>query len=264
MTCDQARLHLLDYQQGRLRLEAQSTVRAHLDGCPDCTRAEVVEQELTRMLEQRLPQHPASLALKRRLTAQWAQPTREPSRWTRWRPWLMPALAAAVVVMVAAPIAYYERAVSSATREQGVMVAEAVNDHLRLLASQHPLEVESGGLHQVKPWFGGRLDFAPIVAFEGDAEFPLKGGSVAYFGDRKAAVFSYARRLHPISLLVFRADGLPWPSRNLTPIGAIEATVAAERGFNVIAWRRGELGFALVSDVAAADLKTLAARIATP
>jgi hypothetical protein len=30
-------------------------------------------------------------------------------------------------------------------------------------------------------WFEGRLDFAPVVAFEGDAEFPLKGGAIGYF-----------------------------------------------------------------------------------
>ena len=261
MTCDDVRLHLLDFQEGRLRLEAQSAVRAHLDGCADCTRADAVEQELTRLLEHRLPQHPASLSLKRRLAAQWSERTVGRSRWSRWRSSVMPALAAAAVILVAAPIVYYERTSARATREQSAMVAEAVNDHLRLLASQHPLDVESGGLHQVKPWFGGRLDFAPVVTFEGDADFPLKGGSVGYFRDRKAAVFVYARRLHSISLLVFRADGLPWPSRGLTRIGGRDASVTSERGFNVIVWRRGELGYALVSDVDAGELKELAARI---
>jgi anti-sigma factor RsiW len=261
MTCDEVTRHLLDYQQGRLRLETQSAVRAHLDGCAGCTRADAVEQELTRLLEQRLPQHPASLALKRRLAARWSQPAPSRSWWSRWRSSLAPALAAAVVVLVAVPIVYYERVASRAAREEHAMVAEAVNDHLRLLSSQHPLDIESGGLHQVKPWFGGRLDFAPVVTFEGDADFPLKGGSVAYFRDRKAAVFAYARRLHPISLLVFRADGLPWPSQHLTRIGGLDASVASERGFHVIVWRRGELGYALVSDVDAGELRALAARI---
>ncbi len=261
MTCDEVRLHLRDYQEGRLRLESHNAVRAHLDGCASCARADTVEQELTRLLEHRLPQHPASLALKRRLAAQWSQPASRHPWWARWRSSLAPALAAAAVVLVAVPIVYYERVASSAAREQGAMVDEAVNDHLRLLSSQRPLEVESGGLHQVKPWFGGRLDFAPVVTFEGDADFPLKGGSVGYFRDRKAAVFAYARRLHPISLLVFRADGLAWQSRNLTRIGTVDASVTSERGFNVIVWRRGELGYALVSDVDAGELKTLAARI---
>jgi len=100
-----------------------------------------------------------------------------------------------------------------------------------------------------------------VVSFEGDDEFPLKGGSLGYFRDRKAAVFVYARRLHQISLLVFRADGLPWPSHALARVNGVDASVAAERGFNVILWRRGELGYALVSDVDARELTTLAGRL---
>ena len=261
MTCDEIRLQLLDYQAGRLLPDTQDAVRVHLDGCADCTRADTVEQELTRLLEQRLPQHPASLALKRRLAARWAEPPARRPWWSRWQGSLVPAAAAAVVVLVAAPLVYYDRAASRAAREQTAMVAEAVNDHLRLLASPRPLDVETGGLHQVKPWFAGRLDFAPVVSFEGDDEFPLKGGSLGYFRDRKAAVFVYARRLHPISLLVFRADGLPWSSHVLARVNGVDASVAAERGFNVILWRRGELGYALVSDVDARELTTLAGRL---
>jgi len=37
-------------------------------------------------------------------------------------------------------------------------------------------------------------NFAPIVSYEGDADFPLKGGAVGYFLDRKAAVLVYARQ----------------------------------------------------------------------
>jgi anti-sigma factor RsiW len=81
-----------------------------------------------------------------------------------------------------------ERATSRIASERAGLVSEAVNDHLRVLSSQHPLDVESGGIHQVKPWFERRLDFAPVLAFEGDAEFPLRGGAVGYFRDRKAAV----------------------------------------------------------------------------
>jgi anti-sigma factor RsiW len=261
MNCEDARIRLLDYQRGRLPLPAQGELRAHLDTCPDCTRADTVEQELTSVLEHRLPQHSASLALKRRLAAQWPAAGAEPSWWSRWRPRLAPALAVAALVLVATPVLYYERAASRLASERAGMVGEAVNDHLRLLSSQHPLDVESGGFHQVKPWFAGRLDFAPMVLFEGDADFPLKGGAIGYFRDRKAAVFIYARRLHPISLIVFRADGLVWPAHDLTRIGSVDAYATAERGFNVILWRRGELGYALVSDVDARELKQLAAKM---
>jgi anti-sigma factor RsiW len=99
------------------------------------------------------------------------------------------------------------------------------------------------------------------VPFEGDAEFVLRGGAVGYFLDRKAAVLVYTRRLHPISLLVFRADGLAWPSRDLAWAGAPQVYTTMERGFNVVIWRRGELGYALVSDVDARDLTLLASKL---
>ena len=261
MNCEDVRIRLLDYQRGRLPLAAQGEMRAHLDACPNCTRADTVEQELTSVLEHRLPQHPASLAFKRRLAAQWPATGAEPSLWSRWRPRLAPALAVIALVLVATPVLYYQRAASRLASERGGMVGEAVNDHLRLLSSQHPLDVESGGLHEVKPWFAGRLDFAPVVPFEGDADFFLKGGAIGYFRDRKAAVFVYARRLHSISLLVFRADGLGWPAHDLSRIGSVDAYSTAERGFNIILWRRGELGYALVSDLDASELKHLAAKM---
>jgi len=64
-----------------------------------------------------------------------------------------------------------------------------------------------------------------------------------------------------LSLIVFRADGLVWPAHDLTRIGSVDAYATAERGFNVVLWRRGELGYALVSDVDARELKQLAAKM---
>src|SRR5438874_748339 len=209
----------------------------------------------------RLRKHPASLALKRRLVAQWpAAPVESRPWWKGWRRALVPALASALVLAVGLPL--YHELWSGARGDATAMVAEAVNDHVRVLQRDRPLDVESGGIHEVKPWFAGRLDFAPVVSFEGDAEFPLQGGAVGYFVDRKAAVFVYKRGLHPVSLFVFRAEGLPWPARGLTPIGGAAGYTSVSRGFNVILWRAGDLGYALVSDVDARELGRLAAKLA--
>src|SRR5207249_10010264 len=59
MNCEDVRIRLLDYQRGRLTRPGEAEVRTHLNGCADCTRADAVEQELTSVLEHRLPQHPA-------------------------------------------------------------------------------------------------------------------------------------------------------------------------------------------------------------
>jgi anti-sigma factor RsiW len=261
MTCENVRLELLDYQRGRLESERGQAIRAHLESCAACSQEEAVEQTLTEILEQRLPQHSAPLALKRRLAASWhPAPAPRQSWWSRWGRTFTPALAVAALLLVVLPT-YYRHVTVSPGDGRG-MVTEAVNDHLRILSSQHPLDVESGGIHQVKPWFEGRLDFAPVLAFAGDEEFPLRGGAVGYFLDRKAAVFVFQRRLHAISLLVFRAEGLPWPERDLEPLGNVRVSRNIARGFNVILWRTGELGYALISDLDASELRQLAQKVA--
>jgi anti-sigma factor RsiW len=248
MECSTARPLLRDYERGRLTGGLHEEVHAHLEGCAVCAREELVERALTEALERRLPQYGAPAGLKRRLAASAPGPAMRP----RGRPWRLawlPALAAAVVLVVALP-RLVEPPSMGGPDARRAMATEAANDHLRVL--ERSLAVTSGGIHEVKPWFAGKLDFAPVVTFGGDADFPLEGGTVEYFLDRKAAVIVYGRRLHRISLFVLRADGLPWPA-------GPEAT--SSRGFNVLTWRQGELGYVLVSDVDARDLAELARRL---
>src|SRR5216117_2735275 len=176
MNCEDVRIRLLDYQRGRLTLPAQAEVRTHLNGCADCTRADAVEQELTSVLEHRLPQHPASLALRRRLAAEWPASATERSWWSRWKPSLVPAVAAAAVVLVAAPVLYYERAASRVASERAGMVAEAVNDHLRVLAAHHAQMIVHGLSHHAGPLArhpGGRA----LVIEDGRGHEHHRGGS---------------------------------------------------------------------------------------
>ena len=263
MDCHDVLLVLLDYQQGRLAPEAHGQVRAHLDGCPGCAHEDRLEHELTQALERRLPQHAAPLALKRRLAAQWPLEAvgSEPRR--GWLKLWMPAAAVAVILLALVPVVG-QRMLTPAGVSSDVMVTEAVNDHVRLVQSERPLEIESGGIHQVIPWFSGRLDFAPTLRFPGDDDFPLRGGAIGYFVDRKAATLVYGRRLHTVSVFVFRADGLPWPHGGLEKLGRIEVKRTASRGFNVLLWRDGELGFAVVSDVDPRDLSLLVSKLAGP
>ena len=57
------------------------------------------------------------------------------------------------------------------------------------------------------------------------------------------------------------AGGLEWPAPD-ADAGGVPATAAERRGYRVLLWRQGELGYALVSDVAAPDFRAAAARLA--
>jgi anti-sigma factor RsiW len=178
---------------------------------------------------------PAPPRLRRRLERRFVRGER------RWRAPVFSALGGALVAAIA---------VWLVVRPAGPVLdaaVEAVGDHQRVLAARS-LGVEASDMHQVKPWFAGKLDFVPPVTFLGDEDFPLRGGDVAVFLGHKAATFVYRRRLHVISLFVFEAAGVPDGERTI-------------RGFHVITWGNGELGFALVSDVNWDDLRALRARL---
>jgi len=256
MSCDQVRPLLREATRGGLDEPTRARVYAHLAVCPACQQVAEGERMLDRLLEERLPQHPASLALKGRLQARLPAPaTATPPRrfGRRWIGPLAGALAACAVLAVVGL-----RRERSATEP---LMAEAVADHLRVLYRERPVDIESGGPHQVKPWFTGRLDFALPAVFGGDGEFTLQGGSVGQYLDRKAAVLVYKRGPHTASLFVFRADGLAFPAAN-QDLGGTMAAVRQERGFRAAVWRQGQLGYALVSDLNADELMRLASRIA--
>jgi anti-sigma factor RsiW len=179
---------------------------------------------------------PAPPRLRRRLERRFAH---------TGRPWVLPTLTGLAGALVAAALTLLVVRPGAAEPDPSF---EAVGDHQRVLALQS-LGVVASDMHQVKPWFAGKLDFVPPVTFLGDEDFPLRGGDVAVFLGHKAATFVYARRLHVISLFVFEGDP---PSR--------ERTI---RGFHVATWSSGGFGFALVSDVNWDDLHALRARISS-
>jgi anti-sigma factor RsiW len=234
-------------------------VDAHLQGCAGCRSAEAAEAALDQAL-MRLARHAAPPELRRRLRRLSAEATGR-TRPRRLSPGVAAATALAAAVLLALGVFALSHRPAGGDADVERLATEAVNDHLRVLVAQRPLEIEGGGPHQVKPWFEGRLDFAPSVPEPDVPDLRLRGGAVGYFLDRKAAVVSYALRRHQVTLLAFEAGGLPWPSPDVE-LGSVPARVAAQRGFHAFFWRAGDLGYALVSDVNPEELAALAARIA--
>ncbi len=68
-TCAELQPLLRDAGRGRLDAERAALVSAHLATCAACRAIVDEERALDQLLEEKLPQRPASLALKRRLAA---------------------------------------------------------------------------------------------------------------------------------------------------------------------------------------------------
>ena len=177
-----------------------------------------------------------------------ARAVASPSRAALSRPrprWIMPTVTAFAGAAIAIAVMLFVR--PAPARGELDAATEAVGDHLRVLTGRG-LGVEVSDMHQVKPWFAGKLDFVPPVSFLGDDDFPLAGGDVAIFGGHKSAVFVYHRHRHVISLFVFVAADVPTSERTV-------------QGFHALTWGADGFGFALVSDVNFDDLRSLRSRV---
>jgi anti-sigma factor RsiW len=135
----------------------------------------------------------------------------------------------------------------------------AVASHVAALAPTRQLiQVASSDRHTVKPWFQGKVDFAPPVKDLKDEGFVLVGGRLDQVADKPAAAVVYQVRKHVINLFVWRAA-----DRAQNDATAAIATTNV-RGFSVATWAADGMRFAAVSDVDPRDLTRFAQLVSGP
>lgn len=124
--------------------------------------------------------------------------------------------------------------------------AELVGDHVRAMQVGPLTEVVSTDRHTVKPWFQGRLDYAPPVFDLAAQGFPLMGGRIEHVRGNVVATLAYARNRHAIDVFV-------WPSTaQSAPVRSVH------KGFNVLHWADGSMQYWAVSDLERAEMERFA------
>jgi anti-sigma factor RsiW len=113
--------------------------------------------------------------------------------------------------------------------------------HARALVTGHLIDVVSSDRHTVKPWFRGRIDFAPPVPDLATQGFPLAGGRVDYVERRTMAVAVYQRRQHVIDVYIAPATA---DSRPAEP-----AATPPALGYQAYAWADTQWRFVAVADL---------------
>jgi anti-sigma factor RsiW len=137
----------------------------------------------------------------------------------------------------------------------GSLREQVVASHVASLGTARRLtEIPSGDRHAVKPWFQGKVDFAPAVRDLSAEGYVLLGGRLDHVGGGQAAAIVYRVREHVINLFVWRAGAPADEPLSVTPA----------RGFSLATWTESGLRFAAISDTDAREIERFARLVRSP
>jgi anti-sigma factor RsiW len=260
MRCDDARERIGPLLDGELANDERRALIAHAADCPDCARYRDELQRLRSGLAPARESAPQTLldrvraGLAVEASTQDTSPTPPRAR----EPWpagvigrllwhLKPYArqAAAVIVACVISIAGTWWWVHNAD-VRNALARDVLAAHVRALMQDNAVQIASLDTHTVKPWFAGRLEFAPAVKDLSAEGFALAGGRLDYVGGRRVAALVYRRRLHQVSVFVWPADG-----------DAVTPSAARLDGYNLVSWQRGGMTFWAVSDLNEGELREL-------
>jgi anti-sigma factor RsiW len=251
MDCKQARELLSAQLDVELGGSESIALEAHLQSCTEC-QAEFAEQaRLRARMKDDVQYFRAPANLEKRIKAmlpQPAAPERERPRWTgswlRWAPGLAGVLA----------LAWGLSLTLNQPSPNEVVANELVASHVRSLMSNRMTDVASSDQHTVKPWFSGKLDYAPAVRDFTTQGYPLVGGRLDYVGGRPVATLIYRHRQHLIAVY-------EWPGREGKSIGL---TAMSRQGYHLLSWSDNGMIHWAISDLAPNELTAFAKMLQTP
>jgi mycothiol system anti-sigma-R factor len=240
--CELSGIHLHAYLDGELDAAGSANFERHLQSCAQCAAALASQQALRQTLAASHLYEPAPARLRQRVRS--SLPAALSPQVLKFQAWRSAALAAGLLLAL-----LLGRELVTLLRGQSggaVLAAATVDAHLRSLQPGHLTDVQSTDQHTVKPWFDGKIEFAPTVHDFANDGFPLVGGRLDVLAGRSVAVLVYARRKHIVNVFVMK----PQSPQNLPGTGE-------RQGYHWLSWKKDGLEYVAVSDVAPPDLQEL-------
>jgi len=238
-------LSLMDgYLDRELDLTTQLAIENHLAGCPACHAISQRQQAFSAALVAQARYHRALPALAAGIQS--ALDKVDAASGTTARrapPWLSLAASVALAALVGSGMTYW---LARPSHEE-LLTQEVIASHVRAqMVAGRLTDVSSSDSHTVKPWFNGKLDFAPPVLDLTTQGFTLVGGRLEYLANRPVAALVYRHRQHLIQLFV-------WPAANRQDTVRHALT---RQGYQVFYWSDHTMRYWAISDLNADALKS--------
>ena len=227
------------YVDGELDLANARETERHLRSCADCRGTEKAIRELRSALTSEATAYRAPAHLRKNVRAALRREAKSSRQILS--PWLTFATGAAFAAILLGFVFFQ----TTRAARTNAIVDQVVANHVRSLLAAQLVDVVSSDQHTVKPWFDGKIDFAPEVRDLSTDGFPLVGGRLDYLDGKTVAALVYQRNKHPINLFITPA----LTSRNTSP------TAISQRGYNIVTWTNNGMKYWAVSDLNQAELR---------
>ena len=233
--CPDKELLLHALADGELDAGNALALETHVATCAGCATELDAIREVKAQLRAAPLAYSAPRSLLDRLDAALAEAEAPPPRrrGVRAETWVLSGTGAAI----AASLALMAIIPSGASLQLELVDAQA-----RSLEAQHLVDVQTSDRHTVKPWFNGKIDFAPPVVDLAAQGYPLVGGRLDRVDGKRVAALVFHRQAHVINLFIWPGDAPSAPS------------LQQKNGYNLVRWGQGGLVFWAVSDCDAAAL----------
>ena len=254
MNCQEIEALSHAYADRELDLVRATEVEQHLSGCRACSQAYENIRALSSALKSSDLYFKAPAHLKKHIRASVGAENKAASTLPHshaptfsWWHWLTRGLPIAATALIAFLLATSFIRPSPDER----LAQEVTACHVRSLMATHLTDVASSDQHTVKPWFDGKIDFAPPVKDLVAQGFPLVGGRLDYLQNRPVAALVYQRHKHLVNLFI-------WPA---TRSSKETEKPAVRQGYNLLHWNESGMTFWAVSDLNPVELREFAGLI---
>ena len=254
MDCSRIKEYIYSFLDGELDDQNSLSVKEHLSTCPLCSLELEQEKKIDYLIRHNIPKEKAPYELKETILNQikefgegkvnpFAHPFLKPILATS-------AIALLIIVLISSLLINFNKPFP--------VYSETVKEHIQFLQGSLPMYIVSKEPQDVSKWLQAKLDFKIMVPDLSSQNVDLLGARVCSLKNKKSAYITYEKDGHNISVFMFDAKNLKFPTARKMTMNNKHFYLNKEKGFNSALWIDEGIACVFVSNLGEAELLYLA------